>query len=60
MASLAREGLELVKDASPERRQALEATAALGDFLAGRLPQLFEEWTEYYKKTQTAEKEGDV
>ena len=49
LASLAREGLELLKDASPERRQALEQTASLGDFLATRLPQLFEEWNEHYK-----------
>ena len=53
MASLAHEGLELLKDASPERRQALEATAALGEFLAERLPQLFEEWDAYYKKAQS-------
>jgi DNA-binding MarR family transcriptional regulator len=58
MARLAREGLELLKDAPPERRQALEATASLGDFLAARLPQLFEEWNEYYKKTQTPKEQG--
>jgi DNA-binding transcriptional regulator GbsR (MarR family) len=52
MASLAREGLELLEHASPERRQALEATASLGDFLAERLPQLFEEWNEQYKRAQ--------
>lgn len=49
-ARLAREGLELLKDASPERRQPLEATASLGDFLAERIPQLYEEWNEYHKK----------
>jgi DNA-binding MarR family transcriptional regulator len=52
LASLAREGLELLKDASPERRHALEATASLGDFLADRLPQLYDEWNEHYKKSQ--------
>jgi DNA-binding MarR family transcriptional regulator len=52
MARLAHEGLELLKDASPERRQALEATASLGEFLAERLPQLFEEWNEHYKRAQ--------
>lgn len=49
-ARLAREGLELLKDASPERRQPLEAAASLGDFLAERIPQLYEEWSEYHKK----------
>jgi DNA-binding MarR family transcriptional regulator len=52
-ARLAREGLELLKDASPERRQPLEAAASLGDFLAERLPRLFDEWTEYRKKNNT-------
>lgn len=51
-ARLAREGLELLKDASPERREALEAAASMGDFLAERLPQLFDEWKEYHKKGQ--------
>lgn len=53
LAAIAREGLELLKDASPERRQALEATASLGDFLAERLPQLYQEWNEHYKQSQT-------
>ncbi len=51
LASLAREGLQLLKDASPERRQGLESAASLGDFLAERLPQLFEEWSAQYNKT---------
>ncbi len=49
MASLARAGLELLKDASPKRQQGLEATASRTDFLAERLPQLFVEWNEYYE-----------
>jgi DNA-binding transcriptional regulator GbsR (MarR family) len=44
MAALAREGLELLKDASPARRAILEDTAALGDFLAERMPALLQEW----------------
>lgn len=52
-ARLAREGLELLKNASPERRQPLEAAASLGDFLAERIPQLYEEWNEYHAKAQT-------
>lgn len=56
LAILAREGLELLEKASPERRQTLEATASLGDFLAARLPELYKEWSELYNKSQ-AEKE---
>ena len=52
LADLAREGLELLKDASPERRASLEATASLGDFLAERLPRLYDEWNEHYTKSQ--------
>jgi DNA-binding MarR family transcriptional regulator len=52
LANLAREGLALLQNASPERREALEATASLGDFLAERLPLLYEEWNTYHKKTQ--------
>lgn len=50
MAAMAREGLELLEHASAERRQALESTASLGDFLADRLPRLYEEWHEYHEK----------
>jgi len=52
MAGLAREGLELLQDASPERRQALEAAASLGDFLTEKLPQLYEEWIAYRKNQE--------
>jgi len=44
MAALAREGLELLEDAPPARRAILEDTAALGDFLAERMPALLQEW----------------
>ncbi|HSW92164.1 MAG TPA: hypothetical protein VLG09_05970 [Candidatus Saccharimonadales bacterium] len=53
-ARLAREGLALLEGASPERRQPLEAAASLGDFLAERLPQLYEEWQEYHNKALAA------
>lgn len=56
LAALAREGLELIKNASPERRQALEFTASLNEFLAERLPQIYEEWNAYYRKSQTPKK----
>lgn len=54
-ARLAREGLALLKDASPERRAPLEAAASLGDFLAMRIPQLYEEWQAYYDKSKNKE-----
>ena len=49
LASLAREGLGLLDNASPERRQALELTVSLNEFLAEKLLQLYEEWNEHYK-----------
>ena len=52
LAELAREGLKILKDASPERRESLEATASLGDFLAERLPQLYREWEAHYKASK--------
>ena len=57
MADLAREGLALLKFAPPERRQALEAAASLGDFFAERLPLLYEEWQEYHKNNVLKYKE---
>ncbi len=45
MARLAREGLELLRTAAPERREALEIVVSLNEFLAQRLPQLYEEWS---------------
>jgi DNA-binding transcriptional regulator GbsR (MarR family) len=58
-ADMAREGLELLKDASPERRQALEATASLGDFLVERVPQLYDEWLTFYNKSQEPKNKKD-
>src|SRR5271170_1454319 len=43
-AALAREALDLLKDAGPARRAVLEAAAALYDFLAKRLPEVLDEW----------------
>jgi DNA-binding MarR family transcriptional regulator len=56
MASLAREGLELLGDASPERRQALEVVISLNDFLAERLPQLYGEWSAYHQESYAAKR----
>lgn len=53
MAALAREGLELLKDATPERREPLEMMASMNDFLAERLPQLYNEWVAYHQKTHS-------
>ncbi len=43
-AALFREGLELLSDASPERRVPLEEMVALAEFLSERLPALRDEW----------------
>jgi DNA-binding transcriptional regulator GbsR (MarR family) len=56
MASIAREGLELLKDSASERRQALEMTASLSEYLAERLPQMYEEWNAYYQKVKKTDK----
>jgi DNA-binding MarR family transcriptional regulator len=56
MAALAREGLELLGNTSPERRQALEVVISLNDFMAERLPQLYEEWSAVHQKSQAAKK----
>jgi len=50
VAALAREGLELLKDATPERREPLEMMLSMNEFLAERLPQLYDEWTAYHQK----------
>jgi hypothetical protein len=42
MSALARGGLAIVKD--PVRRAMLEEAAALGDFLAERMPQVLDDW----------------
>ena len=47
MAALAREALTLLTDAPPDRRAVLEDVAALGDFLAERMPALLDEWRTY-------------
>jgi MarR family len=50
MAHLAREGLELLEDDSSERREALEMVISLNEFIAEKMPQLYEEWSAYYQK----------
>jgi DNA-binding MarR family transcriptional regulator len=43
-AELAREGLELLADAAPERKALLLEWAAFAEFLAERIPALEQEW----------------
>lgn len=56
MAALGREGLELLKSASPERRQPLEMMVSMNDFLAERIPQLYDEWMAYHQKAHNTKK----
>jgi DNA-binding MarR family transcriptional regulator len=51
---LAREGLRLLEDASPERRAILLEWAAFADFLVERLPLLEQEWKERREKLRAA------
>ncbi len=51
MAALAREGLEILAEASPERRKPLETMASLNDFLAERVPKIYQEWLTYQQTT---------
>lgn len=44
LGGLAREGLEVLADAPPERRAVLSEMAAFADFLVEQMPRLQEEW----------------
>src|SRR5262245_21719804 len=44
MRDLAREGLEILRDAPPERRAVLLELSAFADFLVEQLPRLKQEW----------------
>jgi hypothetical protein len=44
LGKLAREGLELLRDAPPERRARLTEMAAFADFLVEQMPKLQQEW----------------
>lgn len=50
MASLGCEGLALLRDATPERREALKIVVSLNEFLAERLPQLYDEWVAFHHR----------
>ena len=51
---LAREGLEVLADAPPERRAVLLEFAAFADFLVERLPLLEQEWNEHRQALRAA------
>ena len=44
LGALAREGLEVLRDAPPERRAVLSEIAAFTEFLTTRIPALYAEW----------------
>jgi DNA-binding MarR family transcriptional regulator len=50
MGELAREGLQVVRDAPAERQAALRGMAAMADFLVERIPVLRQEWQERLDK----------
>jgi DNA-binding MarR family transcriptional regulator len=51
---LAREGLEVLADAPPERRAVLLELAAFADFLVERLPMLEQEWNAHRESLRVA------
>ena len=51
---LAREGLEVLADAAPERRAVLLEFAAFADFLVERLPLLEQEWNAHRQVLRTS------
>lgn len=56
MAALGREGLDLLKNASPERRQPLEMMVSMNDFIAEKIPKLYDEWMAYHQKVHQTKK----
>jgi DNA-binding transcriptional regulator GbsR (MarR family) len=56
-AAIARRGLEILHDASAERRQRLAEYAAFSDFLVERLPRLGAEWAEHRDRLRAS---GDL
>jgi DNA-binding MarR family transcriptional regulator len=51
---LAREGLEVLADASPQRRAVLLELAAFADFLVERLPALEQDWNAHRQSLRAA------
>ena len=54
MAELAREGLQLLADAPPERRAVLLEWAAFADFLTERMPTWEQEWKAHREELRAA------
>ena len=54
LGELAREGLEVLADAPPERRAVLLEYAAFADFLVERLPVLEQEWNAHREALRVA------
>lgn len=52
MAALLREGLALLDDGKSERREALEVAVSLNEYLAERLPKIYDEFMAYHKSKQ--------
>jgi DNA-binding MarR family transcriptional regulator len=59
MGELAREGLEVLRDAPPERRAALLEMSAFADFLVEQLPELRQEWEARRRELVTAGELGE-
>jgi DNA-binding transcriptional regulator GbsR (MarR family) len=57
-AVLLREGLELLQAHQSEQRQGLEIATSLNEFMAERLPQIYEEFMAYHQKKQNENKES--
>jgi hypothetical protein len=58
-AELAREGLQVLADAPPERRAVLLELAAFADFLIERLPVLEQEWNAHREALRVADELPD-
>jgi hypothetical protein len=54
LGDLAREGLEVLKDAPPERRESLEGMEALADWLVDRITTLQQEWEAHYEAVRAS------
>jgi len=58
MADLGREALALLEDEEPSsvRRQTLEAVISLNEFIAEKMPLLYDEWNTYHNNVQNNKK----
>ncbi len=56
MAALLREGLQLLGTDKSERREALEMAVSLNEYLAKRLPKIYDEFMDYHKSKRDAQK----